>query len=207
MWANPWGVLIFTLALATGAPLMTDVLSTYAWAYQLFTLVTAFFVLCSFACFCWPTGAKLHISGPTNYQNHPLVNRWRMKVHNEGNSTAVNVQIRLRDIVPRPKYCLWGADYPYSVQLVSTVGGPQFACRINKNDAATFEIVSGWPNNGDFYTDGLDTKTSDNRVRIENDERWELKYDVIAENAAPKSFSMEMWVDEVSRAVMVRRKN
>jgi hypothetical protein len=115
--------------------------------------------------------------------------------------------MRLCDIDPHPKYRPWGADYRYPVQLVGIAGNPQFSCRINQNDDAAFEIVSGWPNNGDFYTRGLDTKTNDNPIRIENDERWVLKYDIIADNAKSINFSVEMFVDVASHAVMVRRKN
>jgi hypothetical protein len=129
-----------------------------------------------------------------------------MKVHNEGPAAAVNVQMRLCEIYPRPKYRPWGADYKYPVQLVGIAGNPQFSCRINQNDDAVFEIISGWPNNGDFYTRGLDTKTNDNPIHIENDERWVLKYDIISDNATSINFSVEMFVDVASRAVMVRRK-
>jgi hypothetical protein len=96
-------------------------------------------------------------------------------------------------------------DYPYRVQLVGATGNEQFSSRIIKNDDAIFEIVSCWPNNGDFYTRGLDTKTNDNPIRIENDEVWELKYDVIAENAEPLEFFIVMSVDVMGRAVVVQR--
>jgi hypothetical protein len=173
-------------------------------APQFLLLIAAFFVLCGIMSFTW--FPKLKVTGPYLYKNHPAINRWRMKVHNEGPASAVNVQMRLRNIVPRPKYRPWGNDYPYPVQLVGIVAHPQFSCRINQNDDASFEIVSGWANNGDFYTRGLDTKTNDNPIHIEIDERWELKYDVIADNAAA-GFSVEMSVDVINRTVVVKRKN
>jgi hypothetical protein len=150
---------------------------------------------------------KLKVTGPYIFQDHLAINHWRMKVHNEGPATAINVQMRLCDIDPRPKYRLWGADYRYPVQLVGIVGNPQFSCRINQNDDAAFEIVSGAPNNGDFYTKGLDTKTRDNPIPIESGERWVLKYDVITDNAKSINFSVEMFVDPTGRTLMAKRKN
>jgi hypothetical protein len=183
--------------MAAGAVLLLTLAWTERWASKLAHLYNSV------------KGLKtvLEVSGPHVLQNHPAIKRWRMTVRNEGHATAINVQMRLRNIDPRPKYRPWEADYPYPVQLVGTIGNPQFSCRINQNDDAAFEIVSGWPNNGDFYTRGLDTKTThDNPIRIENDERWELKYEVIAENADSVGFSLEMSVDAASRAVVVQRK-
>lgn len=45
----------------------------------------------------------LEVSGPHVLQNHPAIKRWRMTVRNEGYATAINVQMRLRNIDPRPK--------------------------------------------------------------------------------------------------------
>jgi hypothetical protein len=78
---------------------------------------------------------------------------------------------------------------------------------IDRMGTATFEIVSGWPNNGDFYIRGLDTKTGDHPIHIENYERLILKYDITADNAASINFSLEMFIDIVSRSVIVQRKN
>jgi len=150
---------------------------------------------------------RLKVTGSYLYINHLGISHWRMKVHNEGPAGAVNVQMRLRSIDPRPNYRPWGADYPYPVQLVGITGDPQFSCRINQNDAATFEIVSGWPNNGDFYIRGLDTKSGDHPIHIENGENWILKYDIIADNAKSINFSMAIFVDTASRAIIVQRKN
>lgn len=76
--------------------------------------------------------------------------------------------------------------------------------KINPNDEDTYEVVAGWDVEGDFYTDGLDTKRKI-FIRIEPDERWELKYDVMAENATPISFSLIMCVKD--GAVFVEKKN
>jgi hypothetical protein len=199
MSANSFGLGFLTLAITTGMPVVI------ASAPLFLLVVSAFFVLCGIMSFMWiPT---LKATGPYLYKTHLAIDCWRMKVHNEGPAAAVNVHMRLCNIDPRPKYPLWGADYRYPVRLVGIAGNPQFSCRINQNDDAAFEIVSGWPNNGDFYTRGLDTKTNDNPIRIERDERWVLEYDIIADNAKSIHFSVEMFVDVANRAVMVRRKN
>jgi hypothetical protein len=193
------GLGFLALAITTGIQVMIGS------APQFLLLISAFFGLCGIMSFMW--FPKLKTSGPYLYKNHPRFNHWRMKVHNEGPAGAVNVQMRLRNIDPPPRYPIWGADYPYPVQLVGIAGNPQFSCRVNQNNDAVFEIVSGWSNNGEFFTRGLDTKTNDTPIRIENGERWVLKYDIIADNATSINFSVEMFVDVESRAVMVRRKN
>jgi hypothetical protein len=197
MWAI--GLVWFSLAVAVGMPVVTSS------APQFLMLVSAFFVLCGIMSLMWIP--KLKVTGPYIFQDHLAINHWRMKVHNEGPATAVNVRMRLCDIDTRPKYPLWVADYRYPVRLVGTAGNAQFSCRINQNDDAAFEIVSGWRNNGDFYTGGLDTKAKDNPIRIENNERWVLKYDIISDNATSINFSVEMFIDPTSRTLMAKRKN
>ena len=133
--------------------------------------------------------------------------RWRMIVHNQGADTARNVLMRLRSIDPKPRYGRWFADYPYAVRRTSASAHDQLSgCKINPNDEDIYEVVSGWQiAEGDFFTEGLDTKGDRNFIRIEPDEHWELKYEVMAENAAPISFSLIMCVKD--GAVFVERKN
>jgi hypothetical protein len=129
-------------------------------------------------------------------------NRWRMIVHNTGSAAARNVQMCLRSVTPRPREPMWFSDYPYLVSRPGhTIDEP--SVMINPNNNETYELVAGWPNNGEFYSNGLDTKTQ-HPIRIESNERWILNYDITAENAPPLTFSVEMYVDE--RAVILRRR-
>jgi hypothetical protein len=128
-----------------------------------------------------------------------------MTVRNSGPVRAGNVQMRLRDIEPRPRYATWLADYPYSVSRVGVTGHAE--CKINPNDDETYEVIAGWRNQeGTIFTEGLDTKTTShkNHISIEPDECWELKYEVTAENADPVNFSLIMRL--VNNAVVVRKK-
>ena len=131
--------------------------------------------------------ATLDVRGPELYQDHFTAKRWRMIVHNQGADTARNVLMRLRSIDPKPRYGRWFADYPYAVRRTSASAHDQLSgCKINPNDEDIYEVVSGWQiAEGDFFTEGLDTKGDRNFIRIEPDEHWELKYEVMAENAAP----------------------
>lgn len=148
--------------------------------------------------------AILDVRGPALYQDHLTVaKRWRMIVHNRGPDAAGNVLMRLRSIDPQPRY--WVPDYPYMVtRTLASAHNQLFGGKINPNDEDTYEVLAGWDVEGDFYTDKLDTKRKI-PIRIEPDERWELKYDVMAENATPISFSLIMCVK--NGAVFVERKN
>jgi hypothetical protein len=145
----------------------------------------------------------LTIEGPNRFSDRPERNRWRMVVGNIGPTSARNVQMHLRCIVPAPREPMWFGDYPY---LVGRPGHriDEPASVINPRDSELYELVAGWPNNGEFYTEGLDTKSDyRNPIRIGPDERWILSYDVTAENANQLEFTVEMYVD--GRAVLLRR--
>jgi hypothetical protein len=73
--------------------------------------VSAFFVLCGIMSFMWVP--KLKVTGPYLYKNHPAINRWRIKVHNEGPAAAVNVRmlIHTQNIAPGALII----DIPYSL--------------------------------------------------------------------------------------------
>jgi hypothetical protein len=143
----------------------------------------------------------LSVSGPHLHQSHPVIKCWRLIVQN-GPTVASNVKMRLINIVPRPRYAAWFADYPYPLRSLAA-GAAEV--RINPNEEEHFEAVSGWPNSEEaFFTRGLDTKSADNPIRIEPDERWELQYAVTAENADPVYFSLEMFIE--NGAVMATRK-
>jgi len=149
--------------------------------------------------------ATLSLSGPDlHHGNNANVNRWRMTVHNSGPVSAGNVQMRLRDIEPRPRYATWLADYPYTVTRVGVTGHQE--CKINPNDGETYEVIAGWKNGeGNIFSEGLDTKTTShkNYIAIEPDECWELKYEVTAENADPIAFSLIMLI--VDGTVVIER--
>ena len=198
MWAISIGIAFLSLAATIGLPVVTEL------APQYLLLLSAFFVLRHYEFYVVSkTKSYGFISLYKSSGDQPLAHESSQRRP----AGAVNVQMRLRSIDPRPNYRPWGADYPYPVQLVGITGDPQFSCRINQNDAATFEIVSGWPNNGDFYIRGLDTKSGDHPIHIENGENWILKYDIIADNAKSINFSMAIFVDTASRAIIVQRKN
>jgi hypothetical protein len=175
-----------------------------------FWLLSAFLVFGGLVWLFWPSSdrARLKISGPhLHHGNDPRINDWRMEVRNKGPATATGVQMRLSGIEPRPRYKPWTADYPYPVAMVGPVGNAQFSCRVGRADEAVFACISGWESAyAEFFTSGLDTKSQQrNPIRIEVDERWELKYVVTAENAKQIKFSLEVYIE--GKSVLLKRKS
>jgi len=141
-------------------------------------------------------GARLDVSGPhVHTGSDPRRSRWYVRVHNRGASLAENVVMRLSMIDPRPRDPHWGAGYPYPVR------GPD---KINPNDGENYDLFSSWPNNGDVYIGGIDTKTTafDNDIRIDPGEMWNLSYELTSANAQRVSFKVEARKD--SRQVMLK---
>jgi hypothetical protein len=177
-----------------------------SWALYLVALLL---IIGGIAWLVWPTSdrAKLTVRAPYLRQASKR-NSWIVAVHNHSPVAAANVVMRLTGINPSPRYPMWSGAYPYLVQRdqpALQLG----QCQINPRDKEHYRIITGWPNNGDFYVQGLDTKTSvvsgfDNYIRIEPEERWKLEYELTASNAKPVRFSLEVWVDLQSRSVMMR---
>ena len=145
------------------------------------------------------TATTITVSNPILFRDH-VTNHWRVRIRNVGSVTANNVQMRLQDIIPRPRYASWKADYPYLVLSTTTPG--QYQHKINPNDREDFEFIVGWPSGeGRMFSSGLDTKDSRNYVCIEPDERWKLIYAITAENAAPVHFCVAIsLIDEAWNA-------
>ncbi len=130
----------------------------------------------------------LEVSGPHFLPDHVGHDQWRFRVHNRGPTTAANVQMRLRNIDPRPKYGRWQADYPYPVIRVGKrLDEPP--SRINVGDEEDYEVKTWRGSDGNFYA-SLNTKDIGPlyMVAIEPSEVWELKYELTAENADQSAF-------------------
>jgi hypothetical protein len=138
--------------------------------------------------------AKLKITGPFLSPDHLGHDRWRIRVRNCGPAAANNVQMRLRNVTPRPRYARWQADYPYEVERVGkTLTDPP--SRINRADTEDFEIRTWKGSDGNIYG-SLDTKDTPPlyRVVIEADEKWRLEYELTAENARRAVFLAQISV-------------
>jgi hypothetical protein len=138
--------------------------------------------------------AHLEVNGPHLFEHDRTIRRWRVRITNSGPAPALNVKMRLRNIVPRPRYPVWTADYPYPVQRVAPEGLEFSNCQISPNDGEKFEIISSWVSSGgQLMTDGLGAKYRDSgrsRVPIESDERWTLAYEVLADNSDVITFKI-----------------
>ena len=149
---------------------------------------------------------RLRVSGP---YLHPegAERHFRMIVTNAGGEIAANVRVRLRGIAPKPRSALWRADYPYA--MTRTAAAPdheQAPCNIEFEREETFEVIAGWPSaEGAVVCGGLDTKTERAEpVPIEDDERWTLSYEVVADNARTVGFDLIASV-EGKTLVVVRK--
>ena len=126
--------------------------------------------------------------------NHVGHDRWRIRVYNKGPATADNVQMRLQNITPRPRYGRWQDDYPYPVERVGKVLDDP-PSRINRGDTEDFEVRTWKGSDENIYT-SLDTKDTDrlHRLAIEPDEIWHLQYEITAENARRVPFFVKIGV-------------
>jgi hypothetical protein len=177
-------------------------------------LVAAAMIAAGLAWMFWPKRgigktARLAIKGPRLHQYPP--DQWyttsfcRMAVHNHGPVDANNVRIHLLNIEPRPRHSSWLADYPYPV---ARVGQPieTSGCALDRGADELFQIACGWKNARGEFMAGLDTKSAfHNPTPIDPDERWELTYEVTADNAEAITFLLEMFVE--GGAVAMRRRN
>ena len=132
---------------------------------------------------------------------------YRMIVTNAGGEIAANVQVLLRAIEPKPRSAGWRADFPYAMTWVSAPPGHEGApCNIAADHEETFEVIAGWPAaEGGVVCAGLDTKSEGAPLLpIEDDERWILSYEVIADNVPALGFALEAAVE--GGALVVERK-
>jgi hypothetical protein len=108
--------------------------------------------------FLWPeqSRAKIKITGPFLSPDQLGHDRWRFRVTNRGPATANNVQMRLTEISPRPRYGRWQADYPYQVERVGKTFR-DLPARINPGDTEDFEFKTWQGSDGNIYA-SLDTK-------------------------------------------------
>lgn len=180
--------------------------------FWLLCLIIALFITAGLAWALYPKRragktARLIIKGPRLHQYPPdqsfTTNFCRIAVRNHGPTTAKNVRMRLLSIDPRPRHSSWLADYPYPV---APVGQPTEAatCALDRDADEFFQVACGWKNSREEFMVGLDTKSAfHNPTPIEPDERWQLTYEVTADNAEPVTFLLEMFVD--AGGVAIRR--
>jgi hypothetical protein len=150
--------------------------------------------------------AELVVDGPHIFRDFVYRSncRYRMKIHNRGPATANNVQMKLRNMPKAPWSARWRGDYSYPVLRPGlTLDSPE--CRINRNDDQEFEVLFGWQaEDGRFYVN-LDTKNGTyNPIDMHPDERWELEYEITAENADPIKCSIEAYIE--NGAIAAKRK-
>lgn len=143
--------------------------------------------------------ARLSIKGPRLHQYPPDQSHTtyfcRLAVRNHGPATAKNVRMHLLNIEPRPRHSSWLADYPYPVAPVSQPV-EAVTCVLDRDADELFQVARGWKNSRGEFMAGLDTKSAfHNPTPIEPDERWQLTYEVTADNAEAVSFLLEMFVD------------
>jgi hypothetical protein len=143
------------------------------------------------------TCAVLTVGGPNVYKDPRYLNqsRWRMKVHNAGPATAVNVQMKLRGAKIGPKDPNWGSDFPYPIPTVGSTLDTRER-QINVNDDEDYEVIWGWKSEGGPLLTSLNTKGGGyNHIQIFPDERWELWYELTAQNAASITFELQIFVE------------
>ena len=177
-------------------------------------LVSAALIIVGLGVFFYPgdgkrDAARLSVKGPHFHQYPPRQRQTthfcRVRIHNRGPAPANNVQIRLLNIEPRPKHASWTGDYPYPVarvgQPIAVPGG-----LIKRGGDEVFQVASGWKDSRGDYLAGLDTKSPfHNPTPIAPDERWQMTYEVTADNAEPVQFLLEMFVS--GDAVAIKRKS
>lgn len=149
---------------------------------------------------------RLRVSGPYLHPDR-AERHYRMIVTNAGGEIAANVQVLLRGIAPRPRHQAWRAEYPYPMSRVTTASGHEQApCNIGSDREETFEVFAGWKSaEGPMLCGSLDTKADrPSPVPIEEDERWALSYEVVADNARPVGFALEASVE--GNTLVVERK-
>ena len=149
---------------------------------------------------------RLRVSGPYLHPDR-AERHYRMIVTNAGGEIAANVRVLLRGIAPKPRAAAWRADYPYPMNWVTAAPGHEGSpCNIGADKEETFEVIAGAPSaEGPVLCASLDTKVERAEpLAIEDDERWTLSYEVVADNARPLAFELDASVE--GSALVVERK-
>ena len=149
---------------------------------------------------------RLRVSGPYLHADDGG-RHYRMLVTNAGGEIAANVRVMLREIAPRPRSAAWRADYSHAMAWVTAAPGHEGAlCNIESDREETFEVIAGSSSaEGAVVCEGLNmTGGLGEPVPIEDDERWTLSYEVIADNARPVGFALEASLE--GKTLVVARK-
>jgi hypothetical protein len=175
--------------------------------------IAAGFIVAGVVWLYWPEhgvdAARLKVIGPRLHQYPPrkahTTEFCRIRIHNRGPAIARNLQIRLVNIAPRPRHASWAADYPYPVARAGqSIDAP--ARELDRGADELFQIASAWKNSRGEFLAGLDTKSGfHNPTPIATDERWEMSYEITADNAKPVIFLLEMFVRDDT--VAMKRKS
>jgi hypothetical protein len=144
-------------------------------------------------------GPYLHAEGAERH--------YRMIVTNAGGEIAANVRVLLRDIAPRPRSAAWRADGAHAMRWLTAAPNHERApCNIESDREETFEVIAGFTSaEGAVVCGGLNTTDEPGEpVSIADDERWNLSYEVVADNARPVAFALEASLE--GRTLVVERK-
>lgn len=103
-------------------------------------------------------------------------------------SRAMNLDVWLVSITPRPKAVVFRANYPYRVK--SAVGQQSAAgYTIGPGDEHPFELMKSWlGSEGKLMIDGVDTKQESWQAKfsMEDGESWVLRYKIAQANSSPR---------------------
>jgi hypothetical protein len=149
---------------------------------------------------------RLRVSGPYLHPDR-AERHYRMIVTNAGGEIATTVRVLLRGIAPRPRHGSWRAEYPYPMAWVTAEPGHERSpCNIGPDREEAFEVIAGSPSaEGALVCGGLDTTAERPApLPIEDDERWTLSYEVVADNARPVGFAL--WVYVEGKTLVVERR-
>jgi hypothetical protein len=140
--------------------------------------------------------STLSVIGPRRIPASSEFDRWRMTVHNSGPAAATNVQMKLRNIRPRPRAPEWHAEYPYPVVRAGQTPDA-LPPEINRDDSDDFDAVPVTRSRTGQLTVHLNTKAAGTSgIQVESGEKWEIEYEVTAKNANPVKFSLWLYVED-----------
>ncbi|MGQ0742171.1 MAG: hypothetical protein ACT4OG_07740, partial [Alphaproteobacteria bacterium] len=157
----------------------------------------------------WGNRTRLEVIGPRPYQDRQSIKHsYRIVVHNVGPNAAEHVRVRVCEATA-PQNRSREDDLPYDVTMVGAewhveLGGQRTIqtqdAHIIAGEEQRYVIADTWlPGampNGLFVVDKIDTRNNRENSRfIARGERWRLRYEVTAENAAPIVFFIEIFVE------------
>ncbi len=151
---------------------------------------------------------RLRVSGPyLHVDGERAARHYRMIVSNAGGEIAANVRVLLREIAPRPRSGAWRADYSHPMVWLAAAPGHEGApCNIESEREETFEVIADSSSaEGGVVCEGLNTTVGRGEpVPIEDDERWTLSYEVVADNARSVGFALQAALE--GKTLVVERK-